>query len=104
MLIFSLVLIGIVAVVSLIAGAIAAIFCLTTKSNALSLASGTLVIPVLICVLLGYWVMTMEADDPAPGNVLIGSFVALAVVTAIAWLASHLTIAFLSSRALRNGS
>jgi hypothetical protein len=46
----------------------------------------------------------MEVDDPAPGNVLIGNLMVLAVVTPIALLASYLTIRFLSGRALRNGS
>ena len=45
----------------------------------------------------------MEADDAAPGNVLYGSLIFLAVVTPIAFLASHFTIRFLARRALRNG-
>lgn len=104
MLIASLVFVGIIAGVSLIAGAITATCRIVTKSNALSVALGTLTIPLLICALLAYWVNTMEADDPAPGNVLIGNLFVLAVITPIAFLASHLTIKFLSRRAFRSGS
>ncbi|MFA6117420.1 MAG: hypothetical protein WC729_25710 [Sphingomonas sp.] len=104
MLVVSLVLVGIIVGVSLIASAIAALCRLLTESNALSLTMGTLTMPALICALFVYWVMTMEVDDAPPGNVLIGNLTALAVVTPIALLASHLTIRLLSRRALRNGS
>jgi hypothetical protein len=102
MLILSLVLIGLIAGVALIAAAVAAICRLLTKSNALSLAAGTLTIPILVCASLVYWTMTMEVDDPAPGNVLIGALMVLAAVTPVALLASRFTIKFMSSRALRN--
>jgi xanthine/uracil/vitamin C permease (AzgA family) len=97
-----LVLIGIVAGVSLIAGTIAAVSRVVSKSNALSVALGTLTIPALLCASFGYWVLTMEVDDAAPGAVLMGNLTALAIVTPIALLASRCTIKFLSRRALRN--
>ena len=95
-------LLGIVIVVSLIAGTIAAVSRVATKSNALSMAIGTLTILALLCVSFGYWVLTMEADDAPPGVVLMGNLTALAVVTPIALLASRFTVRFLSRRALRN--
>jgi hypothetical protein len=95
-------LLGIVIVVSPIAGTIAAVIRVATKSNALSIAIGTLTIPALLCVSFGYWVLTMEADDAPPGAVLMGNLTALAVVTPIALLASRFTVRFLSRRALRN--
>jgi hypothetical protein len=97
-----LVLIGIVAGVSLIAGTIAAVSRAATKSNALSIALGTLTIPALLCALFGYWMLTMEADDAPPGAVLMGNLTALAVVTPIALLASRFTVKFVSRRASRN--
>lgn len=96
------VLIGIVVGVSLIAGTIAAVSRVATKSNALSMALGTLTVPALLCLSFGYWVFTMEADDAPPGAVLMGNLAALAVVTPIALLASRFTVKFLSRRALRN--
>ncbi|WP_130327189.1 hypothetical protein [Sphingomonas sp. BK036] len=104
MLILPLFIVGIISGVALIAGAVAAVCRLLTKSNAVSLTLGTLSMPVLIGASLVDWIMTMEADDTAPGNVIIGSLVALVVFTPIALLASHLTIRFLSKRASRNGS
>ena len=104
MLVLPLVIVGIISGVALIAGALAAICRLLTKSNALSLTLGTLSIPVLIGASFVDWIMTMEANDTAPGNVIIGSLVALAIFTPIALLASRLTIRFLSKRASRNGS
>jgi len=104
MLIGSLALVGIIVGVSLIASVLAALCRLLAKSNALSRAVGTLTMPVLICAAFVYWVMTMEVDDAPPGNVLVGTLTAVAVVTPIALLASHLTIRFLSRRAPRNGS
>jgi len=95
-------LLGIVIVVSLIAGTIAAVSRVATKSNALSMAIGTLTILALLCVSFGYWVLTMEANDAPPGAVLMGNLTALAVVTPIALLASRFTVRFLSRRALRN--
>ena len=97
-----LVLIGIVLCVSLIAGTITAVSRAATKSDSLSMAIGTLTIPALLCVSLGHWVLTMEVDDAPPGAVLMGSLMALAVVTPIALLASRFTVKFLSRRALRN--
>ncbi|WP_043603260.1 hypothetical protein [Novosphingobium sp. Rr 2-17] len=102
MLITSLVFVGVIAGVSLIAGTVTAIFRLLTDSKTLSLVSGTLAIPILLCALLACWMMTMEADDPAPGNVMIGSLIFLAVATPIAFLASHFTASFLAGRASRN--
>lgn len=93
---------GFVAGITLIAGTIAAVIGRVTKSDALSIALGTLTIPVLFCIFFRYWVLTMGADDPAPGNVLMGTLTALAVVTPIALLASRFTVKFLSRRALRH--
>jgi small neutral amino acid transporter SnatA (MarC family) len=104
MLILPLVIVGIISGVALIAGVVAAVCRLLSKSNALSLTLGTLSMPVLIGASLVDWIMTMEADDTAPGNVIIGSMVALAVFTPIALIASHFTIRFLSKRASRNVS
>ena len=101
MLAVSLILVAIVAGISLIASALVAICRLLIKSNTLSLALGTFIMPALICALFIYWAMTMDADDASPGNVLMGSFAALAIVTPVALLASHLTIKFLSRRTLR---
>lgn len=103
MLVASLVLVGGVACVTLIASAIAALCRLVTKSNALSLALGTLALPALICASFLYWVMTMEVDDAPPGMVLIGNLIVIAVIVPIALLACNLTIRFLSRRALRKG-
>ncbi|WP_375392059.1 hypothetical protein [uncultured Sphingomonas sp.] len=97
-----LVLIGIVVGVSLIAGTLAAVSRIATKSNALSMALGTLTIPALLCASFGYWVLAMDADDAPPGAVLLGNLTALAVVTPIALLASRFTVKFLSRRASRN--
>ena len=104
MLIVLLNLLGFIAAVSLIAGVTAVACRLLTKSNALALTSGTLVMPVLICASVAYWVKTMDADDPAPGNVLMGNLLILAVVTPIAFVASYLSLRVLSRRASRNGS
>lgn len=93
--------VGIVVGVSLIAGTIAAVSRIATKSNALSTALGTLAIPALICASFAYWVLTMEADDAPPGAVLMGNLTVLAVVTPIALLASRFTVKLLSRRALR---
>lgn len=84
------------------AGTIAAVSRVATKSNALSIALGTLTIPALLCVSFGYWALTMEADDPAPGAVWMGNLTALALVTPIALLVSRFTVKFLSRRALCN--
>lgn len=86
-----------------VASAIAALTRLLTRSDTLSLILGSLTMPALICGLLAYWVLTMEADDAPPGDVIIGSLVAIAVITPVAWLASHLTVKFLTRRTLRNG-
>lgn len=102
MLFAMLFLVGIVSGVFLMAGTIAAASYVATKSNALSTALGTATIPTLLCASFAYWVLTMEADDAPPGNVLVGTLTALAVVTPIALLASRFTVKFLSRRALRN--
>ena len=102
MLVTSLVFLGVISGVSLIAGAVAAIVRLLTHSKTLSLLSGTLAMPMILCSLLAYWVKTMEVDDPAPGNVLIGSLIFLAVVTPIAFLASHFTTSILARRVSRD--
>lgn len=102
MLLGLLLLIGIVIGVSLIASTIAAVIRAATKSNTLSIALGTLTIPTLLCVLLGYWILTMEADDASPGAVLMGNLTALVVVTPIALLASRFTVKFLARRTSRN--
>lgn len=102
MLVTSVIFVSIIAGVSLIASATTAICLLFTKRDGLSVALGTVTVPALICASIVYWVNTMDADDPAPGNVLIGNLFVLAIVTPIAFLASHLTIRFLDRRALRN--
>ena len=102
MLVGMLVLIGIGVGVSLIAGTIAAVSRVATKSYALSMALGTLTIPALLCASFGYWVLTMGADDAPPGAVLMGNLTAIAVVTPIALLASRFTVKFLFRHALRN--
>jgi hypothetical protein len=97
-----LILAGEVAGVSIIAGTIAAVIRVATKSDTLAIALGTLTLPVFFCVSFGYWVFKMEAEDAPPGTVLMGNLTALAVVTPIALLASHFTVKSLSRRAPRN--
>jgi biotin transporter BioY len=98
----SLVFAGVIAGFLFIASVMAAFCHLLTNNKTLSLALGTLAIPILLCALLAYWILTMEADDPAPGNVLIGSLIFVAVLTPVAFLASYLTTSFLARRASRN--
>lgn len=102
MLIALLNLFGFIAVISLISGAVAAICRLLTKSNFASKIVGSLFVPAMISAQLIYWLNTMEVDEAAPGNVLIGNLLTIAAATAIGFLASHLTIRFLSRRTLRN--
>jgi hypothetical protein len=104
MLITSLVLVGSATGVFLIAGAIAALGRLVTQSRVLSLTSGTLAIPALICASLVHWLLTMGADDAPPGMVMIGSLTAVATITPLSLLASHLTNGFLDRCAVRKGS
>ena len=92
----------VVAIASLIGGMIAALSYLATKKSALATALGTLTMPALLCASVGYWVLTMEADDAPPGAVLMGALTALSVVTPTALLASRLTVKFLSRRVSRN--
>lgn len=92
---------SIVAGVALTAGTVTAVIRFTTKSNTLAVTLGTLIIPTFLFVSFGYWILTMEADGPAPGNVLMGNLTALAVLSPIALLASRFTIKSLSRRASR---
>lgn len=96
------ILVGIFAGVALIAGTVAAVTRATTRSDTFAVILGTLIIPAFLFVSFGYWVLTMEADGPAPGNVLIGNIMAFAVLTPIALFASRFTIKILSRRATRN--
>lgn len=99
-----LVIIGVVAAVSLISGTVAAVSRIATQRNSVSIAIGTLTMPALICLSFGYWALTMEVDDAPPGNVLMGSLTAVAVVTPFALFVSRFTVMFLSRRALQKGS
>ena len=104
MIIAWLIFFSLVTCASLIASALAAIIYSSTKSTALSLASGTLVMPILVCASLVYWIKTMSADDPAPGNVLAGSLLFLAVLTPMAFLASRIIVRSLVRRGPRDGN
>ena len=95
---------AVIAGVALIASAIAAVCRLLTGSSVLALTLGTVTLPALICMGFFYWLKTMQADDAAPGAVLIGNLAALAVVTPVALIASHLTLRAIARRATRNDS
>ena len=98
------VLVSIVAAVSLIASAIAGVCRFLTRNDVLSLRVGTFTMPALICASFTCWVVTMEADDVAPGNALIGSLIALVVVTPTALIASRVTVRTLLRRSRSSGS
>ena len=104
MIIALLVFVSLLTCASLIASALAGIVYSSTESTALSLVSGTLLMPIFVCASLVYWIKTMGADDPAPGNVLAGSLLFLAVLTPMAFLGSRITVRSLVRREPRDGN
>jgi hypothetical protein len=81
---------------TLVSSAVAGLFYWLTRSIFASRIVGSLTIPVFLIFMLFYWLNNMEADDAAPGNVISGVFVAIAVLTPIAFVASHCTAKCLS--------
>ncbi|MFS0772929.1 hypothetical protein [Sphingomonas sp. 1P08PE] len=88
--------------VVLTAGVMTAVIRAITKNDALSLASGTLALPLLICGAVGYWLAVGQADDIATERILASAFLNLALVTPITFLASQTMVRFLVRRALPN--
>ena len=84
--------------VALIAGLISVTLWYVTQSAALAKSAGALALPVLIVVLFGYWLLTMGVDDAAPGNVLAGMAMLLAIVTPTAVLTTSATVRIISRR------
>jgi len=83
---------------ALVSGGIAAIARHMTKHDGLSAAIGALAIPTAIITGLSYWLVTMEVDDPTPGNVILGSLVVLVITAPIAFFSSRFTVQFVSRR------
>ena len=94
-----LVLCGIAVMAALASGGIAAVARYITKHDGLSTAIGALALPILNIAALSCWSVTMEADAPAPGNVILATLVVLAITVPITLLASRFTVRFMSRRA-----
>jgi hypothetical protein len=87
--------IGIVAVLTAI---ITTIGRLITKSDRAAIAGGGLALPLLIVTGFFYWTVTMEVDDPAPGNVIAGTIILVIALLPVTFAASYFTVRTLARR------
>ncbi len=91
-----------IAGVALIAAIIAGTVRFLSRSDALAVVVGTLLVPAIFCGSLWHWILTMEADDAPPGPVIEGTLIIIAIATPIALIASKWSVRALSRRAARN--
>lgn len=75
-----------------------------TKRRGLSILVGGLALPMLLLASTFYMMAAMEADDPAPGNVILGTLAALAVMIPVGLLASLFTVRWLSGHRPQQGN
>ena len=94
-------LLGLAAVAAVLSAGIAAAVRHLSKRDGSAIAAGGLALPSLFLLLLAYWLVTMQVDDPPPGPVMFGTLLVAGVTAPVTFLASYLTVIGLRRRQRR---